>query len=247
MCSTLCLFTHQQSLAEYVHLKCYQTPSLVTFNVHHPTWLESLLRRWLWEDERAWSLSTCCICCSHIRPSAWGEMWRWGNSSTSTGRSSFSFTFTGEEETRTTTLLVWSHCIKITLLLLYSDNKFNIVCDTRNGIFLIFQVPLCRVVGGKWWYCWWQCYSYKEVSANITTRCIYSQIQLFTIIFQSSHIHFLCIFIAATLELTWPGWCGYIFFPEGVVQLMCSKYTKVGFHFKIQILCCASLIVVKNC
>lgn len=63
-----------------------------------PTCLECLLRRWwLWEDERSWSLSTCCICCSHIWPRAWGEMWRWGNSSRRTGRRSFSFTFTGKK------------------------------------------------------------------------------------------------------------------------------------------------------
>ena len=73
----------------------------VVASVRRPTWLECLLCRWwLWEDDMAWSLSTCCICCSHILPRAWGDTWRWGNSSTSTGRSSFSFTFTGERQHR---------------------------------------------------------------------------------------------------------------------------------------------------
>lgn len=59
------------------------------------TWPESLLRCRLCEDDRAWSPSICCICCSHIRPRAREEMWRWGNSSRSTGSSSFSLIFTG--------------------------------------------------------------------------------------------------------------------------------------------------------
>lgn len=60
------------------------------------TWLVSLPWRRLDGDAAERSLSTCCSCCSHMRPRAWGEMWRWGNSSRSRGRSSLSFTSTGE-------------------------------------------------------------------------------------------------------------------------------------------------------
>lgn len=64
------------------------------------TWLPSLPPRRLDGDAAARSLWACCICCSHMRPREWGEMWRCGNSSKSAGSSSFSFTFTGRRKNK---------------------------------------------------------------------------------------------------------------------------------------------------